>query len=126
MPRAIEIRVDEKSQGVVIDTNFPNREVQGATWEPQLFRLGWDLPEDIWDAMYEAVPTLICNRLRLIGEQYPFTLTQAFGETDILLRAWSESEQRGARLIGEGASGILRSMRRMSSEIANALCREIS
>jgi hypothetical protein len=56
MPRAIEIRVDPITKGVIIDTNFPNREVQGSTWEPRLLRLGWDLPEEIWTAMDEACP----------------------------------------------------------------------
>ena len=65
MPRAIEIRVDPILKCVVIDTNFPNREVHGATWEPQLFRLGWNNPEEMWLAMHETVPTLICASVRL-------------------------------------------------------------
>ena len=65
MPKAIEIRVDPVSKCVVIDTNFPNREVQGASWEPQLFHLGWETPEEIWEAMHETVPTMICYRMRL-------------------------------------------------------------
>lgn len=94
MPRAVEIRVDEITKAVMIDTNFPNREVLGASWEPRLFRLGWDLPEDIWDAMRETVSGLICRRLRLIGQRYPFTLSQAFGpDQPDESPAWTDTEE---------------------------------
>jgi hypothetical protein len=65
MPKAIEIRVDPILKCVVIDTNFPNREVNGASWAPKLFHLGWDTPEEIWEEMQDTVPTMICFRMRL-------------------------------------------------------------
>lgn len=89
MPRAIEIRIDPKTQGVVIDTNFPNREVTGASWAPQFFRLGWDAPEAIWEAMQDCVPTLICRRVALRESYDPNAgiLIQGTEETDGLIEA---------------------------------------
>ena len=89
MPRAIEIRVDPITKGVIIDTNFPNREVLGAGWEPQLFRLGWDTPEEIWLAMQDAVPTLICPRVSLRDsyESDANVLIQAGDATDVIIES---------------------------------------
>ena len=89
MPRAIEIRVDPITKGVIIDTNFPNREVLGAGWEPQLFRLGWDTPEEIWLAMQDAVPTLICPRVSLRDsyESDASVLIQAGDATDVIVES---------------------------------------
>jgi len=82
MPRAVEIRLDPETRGVVIDTNFPNREVLGAGWEPKLFRLGWDSQEEIWKAMQDTAPTLICLQLRLVSSA-GITLVRAQEFTDL-------------------------------------------
>lgn len=65
MPRAVEIRVDSILKAVVIDSNFPNREVNGATWEPHLLRLGWDNAREIWEAIEDCAPTTIITSISL-------------------------------------------------------------
>ena len=89
MPKAIEIRIDPILKCVVIDTNFPNREVNGATWEPRLFRLGWNNPEELWQAMNETVPTFICASVRLRDSFEPDAkvLIHAGDHTDEMIEA---------------------------------------
>ena len=79
MPRAIEIYVDEKQKAVLINTNYGNREVRGASWEPELFRLGWDHPNDIERAMAQAVPGIQCE-LRLLLRDGPLRWRVLVGE----------------------------------------------
>jgi len=74
MPRAIEIYVDEKQKAVLINTNYGNREVKGASWEPITFRLGWDDASSISHAMKATVPNIDCDRIVLVDASgYPLT-----------------------------------------------------
>ncbi len=68
MPRAIEIYVDEKEKAVLINTNYGNREVRGASWVPQKFRLGWDSPFELSNA-FRQFATAHINILSLRNEQ---------------------------------------------------------
>lgn len=98
MPRAIEIRVDPILKCVVIDTNFPNREVNGAIWAPRLFRLGWNSPEELWEAMNDTVPTFICGSIAL-RESYELeaeVLVHAGDETDEMIEGALEQIDREA------------------------------
>lgn len=58
MPKAIEIYVEALTGSLMVDVNTPMR--------TPTFRFGWDAPSEIWEAMNDTVPGIICGRVRLV------------------------------------------------------------
>ncbi len=59
MPKAIEIYTTATPRALMVDVNHPKRE--------DIFRFGWDIPKEIWEAMNDTVPAFICSRIRLVS-----------------------------------------------------------
>jgi len=98
MPRAIEIYVDEKQKAVLINTNYGNREVKGASWEPITFRLGWDDRASIAHAARATVSEFHCSSISLVDE-FDIAIASVVllsSQQEMIIEAFASRANRGS------------------------------